>query len=143
MIIETQGNIFDSLCDVIVIPVNRFGIMGKGLALEAKHRYPEVFNAYRKKCLDETFHHIACFTAFDGRHVICLATKHHWRNDGSLTLVEDGLKTIVAMMPLSFIKSIAFPKIGCGLGNLEWDKEVYPLLKKYFDNTIYPVEVYV
>ena len=34
------GNIFDSHAQVLVNPINCVGVMGKGLALEFKRRYP-------------------------------------------------------------------------------------------------------
>ena len=50
MIEYIVGDIFDSPAQVIVNTVNTVGVMGKGLALSFKHRYPEMFNAYRKVC---------------------------------------------------------------------------------------------
>ena len=44
------GNIFDSKMEMIVNPVNCVGVMGKGLALEFKNRYPALFIAYKTAC---------------------------------------------------------------------------------------------
>ena len=43
-------NIFNSKCEYIVNPVNTVGIMGKGLALQFKEKYPENFEKYKKYC---------------------------------------------------------------------------------------------
>ena len=40
-----DGNIFDSKCDALVCPVNCMGVMGRGLALEFKKRYPKAYIA--------------------------------------------------------------------------------------------------
>ena len=37
------GNIFESSCSTIVNTVNCVGVMGKGIALEFKKKYPEMF----------------------------------------------------------------------------------------------------
>ena len=50
MIEYIQGNIFDSPAQVIVNTVNTVGVMGKGLALSFKQRYPEMFKRYRTVC---------------------------------------------------------------------------------------------
>ena len=43
MIRYVKGNIFNSQMETIVNPVNCVGVMGKGLALEYKRRYPTLF----------------------------------------------------------------------------------------------------
>ena len=50
MIEYIQGNIFDSPAQVIVNTVNTVGVMGKGLALSFKQRYPDMFKKYRVMC---------------------------------------------------------------------------------------------
>ena len=45
-----EGNIFESPAQVIVNTVNTVGVMGKGIALEFKKRYPDMFIAYRAAC---------------------------------------------------------------------------------------------
>jgi O-acetyl-ADP-ribose deacetylase (regulator of RNase III) len=45
-----KGNIFESDAQTLVITVNCVGVMGKGLALEFKKRYPEMFNTYKSLC---------------------------------------------------------------------------------------------
>jgi O-acetyl-ADP-ribose deacetylase (regulator of RNase III) len=48
MIKLSDGDIFYSKCDAIVNPVNTVGVMGAGLALQFKKRFPEMFEAYVK-----------------------------------------------------------------------------------------------
>jgi O-acetyl-ADP-ribose deacetylase (regulator of RNase III) len=50
MIEFVQGDIFESGCEVLVNPVNCKGVMGKGLALQFKRRYPEMFDIYLEAC---------------------------------------------------------------------------------------------
>ena len=49
-----DGNVLKSDCDTIVNTVNCRGVMGKGLALEFKNKYPEMFEAYKQACNDKT-----------------------------------------------------------------------------------------
>ncbi len=50
MIREIQGDIFTSTAEAYVNPVNCVGVMGKGLALEFKKRFPEMLSCYQKWC---------------------------------------------------------------------------------------------
>lgn len=50
MIEYVEGDIFISPAQVIVNTVNTVGVMGKGLALEYKNRYPDMFKAYQTAC---------------------------------------------------------------------------------------------
>lgn len=63
--------------------------------------------------------------------VLCFPTKRDWRDPSDLALIEAGLKTFVQNYKDFHIKSITFPKLGCGLGGLNWEKEVKPLMQKY------------
>ncbi len=44
------GDIFESKAQVIVNTVNCQGVMGKGLALAFKQKYPAMFKAYQQDC---------------------------------------------------------------------------------------------
>ena len=50
MITYKQGNLFDSNCQTLVCTVNCKGVMGKGIALEFKQRFPIMYNEYRNVC---------------------------------------------------------------------------------------------
>ena len=44
------GDLFSSQCETLVKPVNCVGVMGKGIALEFKSKYPAMFDEYRLLC---------------------------------------------------------------------------------------------
>lgn len=44
------GNIFTSKCQTVVNTVNCVGVMGAGIALECRLRYPDMFSQYEKLC---------------------------------------------------------------------------------------------
>lgn len=50
MITTKRGNIMYSKMDVLVNPVNCVGVMGTGIALRFKSKYPEMFAEYEKEC---------------------------------------------------------------------------------------------
>lgn len=128
-----EKTVFDSPALTIVNPVNCVGVMGKGLALAVRNRYPEVFDKYV----------IACQSGKMGigklqlvkmtdRWILNFPTKKHWRGTSKLEFIEAGLKKFVKTYRRRHITSAAFPPLGCGQGGLKWD-EVEPLMRRYLE----------
>ena len=44
------GNLFHSYLQTFVVTVNCVGVMGKGIALVAKHLYPDAYKYYQDLC---------------------------------------------------------------------------------------------
>jgi O-acetyl-ADP-ribose deacetylase (regulator of RNase III) len=147
MISYITGSIFDSTAHCLVNPVNCVGVMGKGLALEFKHRYPEAYHFYVNACKE---HELAvgriAFYAMKKRpdHCICLfPTKQHWLDLSTMTILDKSFQEFLKYAPQMNVKTVAFPKVGCGLGGLNFEHQVRPLFEKYFMDGKYEVEVYV
>lgn len=135
-------DIFKAKTQVIVNPVNLVGVMGAGLAKQMKNRYPEMFHKYKRACDSGDFK--------EGKLQLCkqsdvwilnFPTKKHWKDGSDLELIEKGLQTFVNTYGQKEIASITFPKLGCGLGGLDWEKEVAPLMHKYLDDLPIQIEV--
>ena len=135
------GDIFESPAQTIVNTVNTVGVMGKGLALQFKQRYPEMFTAYRDICEQHRLMTgtLMLYSAPD--HIILLfPTKENWRNPSRLDYIERGLQKFVSKYSDYGITSIAFPRLGCGNGELNWE-EVQPVMEHYLNDL--PIEVYI
>ena len=141
MIEYIQGNIFNSPAQVIVNTVNTVGVMGKGLALSFKKRYPDMFEAYRKACEKHQFTigKLMLFYAPD-HWILMFPTKENWRNPSKIEYIEAGLSKFVTSYADKGITSIAFPKLGCGNGELSWDV-VKPIMEKYLKPL--PITIYI
>jgi O-acetyl-ADP-ribose deacetylase (regulator of RNase III) len=50
MIETTEGNLLNAPVEALVNTVNTVGIMGKGIALQFKQAYPQMFRAYEHAC---------------------------------------------------------------------------------------------
>lgn len=50
MIKYVNGDIFTTDADIIIHQVNCQGVMGGGVALQVKNKYPEVFRQYKQYC---------------------------------------------------------------------------------------------
>lgn len=141
MIEYIEGNIFNSPAQVIVNTVNTVGVMGKGLALSFKKRYPHMFESYKHACDKHllTIGKLMLYYAPD-HWILMFPTKENWRNPSKLEYLEAGLNKFVNTYAEKGITSIAFPKLGCGNGELSWS-DVKPLMEKYLKQL--PITVYI
>jgi hypothetical protein len=114
---ETTGDIWSyAPTHRIVIPTNRLGVMGAGLALQAKQKYPGIQNAYQAALA--TMHDKA-LPWWDNRFpdLVLAPTKRHWRDK------SDPKDLMWVLSALSDIEGgpFALPEMGCGLGGLKWE----------------------
>ena len=124
MIRFTQGDLFASGCEALVNPVNCVGVMGKGLALQFRHRFPANYDAYRIACARREVRPRRCFVFDTGagrpRFILNFPTKRHWRDRSRLEHIARGLDDLVRILDRRGIVSAAIPPLGCGLGGLPW-----------------------
>ena len=129
MIIETSGDLLLSNADILVNPVNCVGIMGKGLALQFKQKYPKNFTEYAAYCRKKNLQPGQFFLTKETNKIILnLATKNHWSNTSYILDIDIGLAAISDYLSANPHLSIAIPAIGCGLGQLSWSMQVKPLI---------------
>lgn len=119
------GDLFNDNAEAIVNTVNCVGVMGRGIALQFKKRYPENFKEYEAKCkLGEiTPGRIFVFETnsfINPKYIINFPTKRHWRGESRIEDIESGLADLIQVIKKHKIKSIAIPPLGSGLGGLEW-----------------------
>ncbi|MER1081279.1 macro domain-containing protein [Pseudomonas aeruginosa] len=137
------GDMFKSEATTLVNTVNCVGVMGKGIALEFKKRWPDLMIDYENKCkkkevrLGEPY----LYTDLAGTSIVNFPTKGHWRAASRLADIEEGLLYFLKKYREWNIESIAFPPLGCGNGGLEWDV-VGPLMYKILSKVTIPVEIY-
>jgi O-acetyl-ADP-ribose deacetylase (regulator of RNase III) len=132
--IERGKTIFESTAQTLVNTINCVGVMGKGLALEFKNRYPAMFDKYKSFCDKGVFKPgvLWIYKADDGKWVLNFPTKIDWRNPSKIEYLEEGLKKFVEIWKEKGITSIAFPLLGCTNGGLDPDV-VIPLMEKYLN----------
>jgi O-acetyl-ADP-ribose deacetylase (regulator of RNase III) len=134
MIHYTQGNLLEADVDALVNTVNTVGVMGKGIALMFKERFPKNMHAYTKACKEGKVVTGKMFvTATDelmgAKWIINFPTKQHWRAKSKMEWVEEGLKDLRRFILENQVKSIAIPPLGAGNGGLDW-KNVKPKIEQ-------------
>jgi len=119
---EHRGSLFEAPVACIVNPVNCVGVMGKGLALEFKQKYPKVFSDYEHMCRrgDLKPGVLHTYQLEDGKWVVNFPTKTAWRQPSKIEYIRSGLPVLSEFVLLNAIASIAIPALGCGLGGLSW-----------------------
>lgn len=142
MISYVQGNLFESPAQTLVNTVNTVGAMGKGIALQFKQYFPEMFEEYRRLCEDGQLQ-IGTLHLYQTRHkkILNFPTKQEWRRPSKLEYIERGLETFVRIYRDAGIHSVAFPPLGCGNGELDY-ADVRPLMEQYLAPLPIPVYLY-
>lgn len=101
-----KGNIFNTKAQTVVNTVNCVGVMGKGIALVYKLRYPKMFDIYKEYCHQHLIG-IGKLWIYKGDKndpwVLNFPTKFHWKYPSKYEYVEKGLQKFVETYTLSLI----------------------------------------
>lgn len=146
-IMMRTGDLFDSTEQTLVNTVNCVGVMGKGIALEFKKRFPAMYKDYVLRCKLPAGHKEKLVVGkpyvFEGqgRLVLNFPTKDHWRYPSKIEWIERGLEYFAEHYETWGISSIAFPRLGCENGGLDWDSQVKPVMMRKLLTVAIPVVI--
>jgi len=137
------GDIFESAAQTLVNTVNTVGVMGKGIALGFRKRFPQMYEDYVTRCAR---HEVRLGEPYLYRRVtppdiINFPTKEHWRSVSRLSDIVKGLQYLQAHIRDWGVTSLAVPPLGCGEGQLEW-RVVGPTLYRHLAGIGVPIEIY-
>jgi len=127
--IKRKGNLFDTTAKAVGHGVNTEGVMGSGIAVEFKNRFPKNYQAYRNACLTGLFQPGEAFVYVeDGMTIANIASqKHPGPNAAYSWLLTASVDAALNLMDFHHIDTLAIPLIGCGIGGLEWPAVEYVL----------------
>lgn len=135
MISYTKGDLLSADVMALVNTVNTVGVMGKGIALHFKERFPQNYAVYVEACRRKELVPGKMLVVREkdlvlgDRIIINFPTKEHWRNPSRYEWIEAGLKDLVRVIADLKITSIAIPPLGCGNGGLDWNM-VRPMIEQ-------------
>jgi O-acetyl-ADP-ribose deacetylase (regulator of RNase III)/uncharacterized protein YwgA len=138
-----QGDLFESDAQTLVNTVNTVGVMGKGIALGFKQRFPDMYADYRARCergevrLGRPYLYAPVVPPW----IINFPTKAHWRAQSRLADIVEGLRYLAAHVGEWGVESLAVPPLGCGEGGLEW-RVAGPTLYEHLSGLGIPVTLY-
>ena len=138
MITFTTGNLLEADVEALVNTVNTVGVMGKGIALMFKERFPANMDAYARACKAgevKTGHMFVTETGelMGPKWIVNFPTKQHWRAKSRMSWIVDGLEDLRVFIESNKVSSIAIPPLGAGNGGLEWS-EVKPYIESALGN---------
>ena len=139
-----KGNIFNTKAQTIVNTVNCVGVMGKGIALVYKLRYPPMFDLYSEYCKSKLIG-IGKLWLYKGEEdapwVLNFPTKYHWKYPSKIEYIEKGLQKFVDTYRTKGITSVAFPMLGTHNGGLD-KNAVLTVMENYLGQCDIPIEIY-
>ncbi len=108
-------SLFDVPAQSLVNSINCVSIMGAGVALEFKKRYPKMFEDYKIKCKEGKIKPGDCYVYKDdytGIYILGLAVKNSWKYWASKEWIEMCIKSLKLTLLENDIKSVSMPLIG-------------------------------
>ena len=131
-------DILDGDQQILVNPVNCVGVMGAGLAKQFKFRFPSHFVEYKILCnsgeLKPGKVKLVQAAQNDYRDIALFPTKDVWWESSRYNWIWSGLNHLHQQMDAEDIATVAFPRLGCGLGGLNWPT-VNAMIKEEFANS--------
>lgn len=118
-----QGDLFFSGALAVGHGVNIRGFMGAGIAKEFRVRYPSMYEEYRALCLNGDLHAGEMFAwqnPKNGHWVYNLASQDEPGPYARLEWLGSSVRAMVEHASGHKISTVALPRIGCGIGGLEW-----------------------
>lgn len=137
-----KGNIFTSKCKTLVNTVNCVGVMGAGIALECRLRYPNMYEKYINICTNNQLS-IGMLWLYksDEKWILNFPTKKDWKYPSKKEYLHLGLKKFVDTYESKDITSIAFPMLGADKGGIA-QKESLQIMESYLNSLPIEIEIY-
>ncbi len=139
MVEFVTGDFFDYEANIRVNTVNCVGVMGAGVALEFKLKYPQMFKSYVKACKNNEIQPgkpqvYDASDLFKQCIIINFPTKTDWRLPSKYEYIEGGLIWLRRfLMDYDEKCNVTLPALGCGHGGLDWE-QVKTLIIQYLDD---------
>ncbi len=131
---EYRGNLFASGAQCLVNTVNCVGVMGKGVALEFRRRFPDMFEEYRRICKEGKLRPGQILPYRKSQPwVLNFAIKDDWKHPSKIDWVESCLAKFVNSYRKLDIRSVAMPWLGALNGQLDWE-QVHKLIRSYLSD---------
>lgn len=140
MIRYIKGDLFQVTSGVIAHGCNCIGVMGAGVAKTVRELYPEAFTRYYFTCStyspDDLIGVAQLIRVTPDLYIANCFTQKTIGKRGVVTKPADvgaivtSLEYVAEFCLSNGIDTVSMPKIGAGLGGLDWDTEVEPALEQ-------------
>lgn len=144
MIEYVNGDLIKTDVDVIMHQCNCQGVMGSGIALQIRNKYPEVYEDYIDFCKSvnksqELLGECLLVETVPGKYVANIFGQDQYYprtvRHTDYSALEQAILFLKIWMKANNIKTCGCPYLmSCGLAGGDWDGVVYPMLKDIFEN---------
>jgi O-acetyl-ADP-ribose deacetylase (regulator of RNase III) len=127
-----RGDLFAADLPALAHGCNCAGVMGRGIAVEFKRRWPAMYAEYHRLCKQGRFQPGDVFVwSDDEKTIFNLATQRGFRGRvrAELGAIETALAKMIEIAGERHIPAIGMPRIGAGLGGLPWE-EVHAVIAR-------------
>jgi O-acetyl-ADP-ribose deacetylase (regulator of RNase III) len=111
--------------------------LGTGLAFKISSKWPDAQKEFKKFTRNNKFEGGDLFAARPGENrlgIIYIATQPDMYH-ATISFLNKGLKNLASYCLKNSVKSVSIPKIGAGLGKLDWETEVKPLIIRHLESS--------
>jgi O-acetyl-ADP-ribose deacetylase (regulator of RNase III) len=126
---QVNGNMLSTRLPALAHGVNTQGVMGSGVAKVIRDFYPQVFGPYASACASKVLETggMLPVKVTEDRWVFNLASQDLPGAHARMDWLEDSLDATFAFCEEESVEGFAIPRIGAGIGGLDWN-DVLPLL---------------
>ena len=138
--IEVVGDLYSYYSktnkQIIAIPTNGIidnknkAVMGRGVALSAKMRFPWIDTVLGQMLISNGNH-----VHYLGSNLLSFPTKHDWRNSSDINLIKQSCYETMVLKQLYNWEYVMMVRPGCGNGGLQWEY-VKPIIEPLLDDKI-------
>ena len=110
--------------------------LGTGLALKISSKWPDAQKHFKQFARGNKFLGGDLFVVAPGRNrpgIIYIAIQPDM-HQASLSFLNRGLRKLERYCVKRSIESVSLPRIGAGLGKLDWETETKPLVMKFLES---------
>src|SRR6266404_4860386 len=120
--------------DIRVNTVNCVGVMGAGVALAFKQRFPEMYRDYKRECELGRVRpgELHVWKNLSGDWIVNFPTKRHWREKSRYEDIESGLVALREYLAQLGKVRVTLPALGSGHGGLDWSR-VSKMIQKHLE----------
>jgi hypothetical protein len=122
------------------INANGTAVMGRGVALEAKERWPRLphmLGYWLKTTGVRGGPHLYIIPPRSLYRqpwaLVCFPVKYLWKQHASPVLIEQSIKELIDSADMFRWQRVVMARPGCGNGNLDWESQVKPLCARLDD----------
>jgi hypothetical protein len=136
--LDVKENIWDFPKRVVIcittngiIKKNGELVMGKGIALQAKQRFPKlplILGQYIKQKGNQLYY-------ISEYNIASFPTKHHWKDKSDIDLIQQSCFQLENFVK-TYDKYAALPRPGCENGGLNWYQNVKPTIEHILSDRV-------